>query len=467
MFVDEDDLDREKVIETGVSWSAFEDVYIAKEEFRLLTAYQKGTFDQRMNMLIEKGEDLARIFCVLLEKFSGNQDLKYILTLLNEILHSDFASSMCGHFEDLKEIDHKLIGTTKLPFGPIFSVLGRETDPYIISSTCFFLGQLLTHFHEIEPEILNLTFTWFTNYLREGDRLESKELRFRKQIKTLEILCDLLRPARFRKLFSQDLALKVFFHLARYTAEVPGANETQLVYRALYCIWLLSFTKSSGKKISLPIMIHNLCHIVKIAPKDKIIRIAVGILRNVVKFENNDHLMVSYGLIKSLQLLRARQRLMSDKDIKEDIDYLEKHLEILVDELNSFQVYKNEVLSKELEWSPCHKSAKFWTDNAVHFEQDGLLILTTMAQILKDAESSEETLTIACWDLGEFARNNSKLLWKNVFENLDIKSSIMKFIAHSDEELANTALTSIQKIMVTNWETLQIYDKGKEIGDKK
>lgn len=42
MFIDEDDLDREKVIETGVSWSAFEDVYIAKEDFRLLTTYQKG-----------------------------------------------------------------------------------------------------------------------------------------------------------------------------------------------------------------------------------------------------------------------------------------------------------------------------------------------------------------------------------------------------------------------------------------
>jgi hypothetical protein len=92
MFVDDDDIERDHVIETGVSWSAFEDVFLAKEDFRLLTAYQKAPLDQRRNMLIEFGKELARIFCVLLEKFSSQQDLKYILTLLNEIFRSEFGT---------------------------------------------------------------------------------------------------------------------------------------------------------------------------------------------------------------------------------------------------------------------------------------------------------------------------------------------------------------------------------------
>lgn len=461
MFVDDDDIERDHVIEAGVSWSAFEDVFLNKEDFRLLTTYQKANLDKRRNMLIEFGKELARIFCVLLEKFSSQQDLKYILTLLNEIFRSEFANKMCSLFEELMEENPSIAGSSKLPFGPIFSVLSRETDPYIISSTSFFLSKLLCFFSNVDDEISQMTFTWFTNYLREGDRLEGREVRFRRQIKALENLTALLRLGKYRKLFSQDLALKIFFHLARYTAEIPTPSETQLVYQALYCIWLLSFSTSSAGKICLPIMIHNLCHIVKIAPKEKVIRLALAILKNVSKVDNNDHLMVSYGLMKSLGLIKSRPRLMADKDIKEDVEYLEKHLAALVDELNSFEVYKNEVLSKELEWSPAHRSPKFWQDNVVKFEADGLVILTTLAEILNDAGSTEEVLTIACWDLGEFARNNSKLSWRNIFSKLKIKEAIMRYLAHQNPDLAQAALVSIQKIMVTNWETLQMYGNGK------
>lgn len=70
----------------------------------------------------------------------------------------------------------------------------------------------LSFFQRIDEEITQLTFTWFTNYLREGDRLEAKEVRFRRQIKTLENLTALLRHGKYRKLFSQDLALKMYFH---------------------------------------------------------------------------------------------------------------------------------------------------------------------------------------------------------------------------------------------------------------
>lgn len=96
MFVDDDDIERDHVIEAGVSWSAFEDVFLNKEDFRLLTTYQKASHDKRRNMLIEFGKELARIFCVLLEKFSSQQDLKYILTLLNEIFRSEFGMLEIG-----------------------------------------------------------------------------------------------------------------------------------------------------------------------------------------------------------------------------------------------------------------------------------------------------------------------------------------------------------------------------------
>jgi hypothetical protein len=87
---------------------------------------------------------------------------------------------------------------------------------------------------------MSMTFTWFTNYLLEGDKLEKKEVRFRRQIKTLEILCELLRKDKFRKLFSQDLALKTYYNKRKINMTIPYPDINLIVFSTLQDILMKS-----------------------------------------------------------------------------------------------------------------------------------------------------------------------------------------------------------------------------------
>jgi V-type H+-transporting ATPase subunit H len=99
-------------------------------------------------------------------------------------------------------------------------------------------------------------------------------------------------------------------------------------------------------------------------------------------------------------------------------------------------MYKKEVLSGKLQWTPVHKSEKFWKENAAKFEENGnellmyvfsflvnfLLILiivdfldlnvlcfcvfSTNSRLKKILESSNDatTVSVAAYDVGEFSR---------------------------------------------------------------
>lgn len=59
-----------------------------------------------------------------------------------------------------------------------------------------------------------------------------------------------------------------------------------------------------------------------------------------------------------------------DEDIVEDLEYLQEVLQKNLVHLSSFDTYKNELLSGKLEWSPVHRSEKFWRENAHRLEED-------------------------------------------------------------------------------------------------
>jgi V-type H+-transporting ATPase subunit H len=97
---------------------------------------------------------------------------------------------------------------------------------------------------------------------------------------------------------------------------------------------------------------------------------------------------------------------------------------------STFDMYKKEVMSGKLQWSPVHKSEKFWKENAAHFEDNNneLLVYVIFADFLLHSDSSfcvcvcvciyvrsrlkkilesgaeSTTISVACFDIGEFAR---------------------------------------------------------------
>ena len=64
------------------------------------------------------------------------------------------------------------------------------------------------------------------------------------------------------------------------------------------------------------------------------------------------------------QLEFLEQRKFDDEDIQADIEFLKEKMEASLQDLSSYDEYLTEVRSGRLEWSPVHRSEKFWRENA-------------------------------------------------------------------------------------------------------
>ena len=66
---------------------------------------------------------------------------------------------------------------------------------------------------------------------------------------------------------------------------------------------------------------------------------------------------------------------IADEEIRDDTDYLSKKLELLVNDVSSFDEYAAEVASGRLSWSPVHKSDKFWRENAARLNENNFYLI--------------------------------------------------------------------------------------------
>lgn len=57
-----------------------------------------------------------------------------------------------------------------------------------------------------------------------------------------------------------------------------------------------------------------------------------------------------------------------------------------------------------LEWSPVHKSAKFWRENAARLNERGQELLRTLVHLLEKSRDPV-VLAVACYDVGEYVRH--------------------------------------------------------------
>ena len=64
--------------------------------------------------------------------------------------------------------------------------------------------------------------------------------------------------------------------------------------------------------------------------------------------------------------------------------------------------YEREVESGQLKWSAVH-TTEFWKENYKRFEDDNFKLIRHLATVLATAVDVG-TLTVACYDIGEFAR---------------------------------------------------------------
>jgi len=263
--------------------------------------------------------------------------------------------------------------------------------------------------------------------------------------------------------------------------------SVQQMYELAFCLWTMTYELNNSAEIRADFAkdgasVNAFADLISIAPREKIIRVALSALRNFATCapvdsdgsdgttstttpstsaaatgSNNNpkavdattflNEMIAVGCLKSIQNLLDRQ--WKDPDIIEDITVLKKLLVENYKEMTRWEVYKNEVEMGNLQWGSTH-TEPFFRENAKLFEgPDGDFKLVKILVTLVTNED-EDVAAIACHDLGEFARHYPN--GRQIAKRLGAKDLVMPLIEHDSVELQRHALQCVSKIMVQNWD---------------
>ncbi|XP_062549216.1 V-type proton ATPase subunit H-like isoform X1 [Armigeres subalbatus] len=230
----------------------------------------------------------------------------------------------------------------------------------------------------------------------------------------------------------------------------------QVQYQLVFCLWVLTFNPLLAEKMNKFNVIPILADILSDSAKEKVTRIILAVFRNMIEKPDDSQVakehciaMVQCKVMKQLQILE--QRRFDDEDISADLEFLIEKLQNSVHDLSSFDEYATEIKSARLEWSPVHKSAKFWRENAQRLNEKNYELLRILVHLLETSKDAL-VLSVASYDIGEYVRHYPR--GKHVIEQLGGKQLVMQLLSHDDPNVRYEALLAVQKLMVHNWEYL-------------
>jgi len=300
------------------------------------------------------------------------------------------------------------------------------------------LGILVSKSSNVPVEHEAALFRWITEQLRHPSQAD-----IHLALTTLQAL--LSKDAYRSRFFDSDNG---DFQLLVKIIQTQSSNF-QLVYEAIYCAWLLTYNEKISTRVGGTGLITALVDVIKTMTKEKVIRLAIATLRNVLDKAENNTEMIDAGFVRMLAILSNKK--WGDDDIVDDLKTLSEALAKNMVVLSSFDMYKKEILSGQLTWSPVHKSEKFWRESATRFEENDYQLLSAIRNILQTS-TDHVVLSVACYDIGEFVRFHPR--GKAIITQVGLKLDIMKLMTHENAEVKKQALFAIQKTMVTNWEYL-------------
>lgn len=231
--------------------------------------------------------------------------------------------------------------------------------------------------------------------------------------------------------------------------EIALRRNVQILYQAVFLVWVLGYNKSISKDFSRTPILTMLLDILRAHAKEKVVRITLAALVNALDQGTNNESLLEAGLPALLSNLALRK--WSDEDMIADMERLTEVMDANMHVMSSIEKYRVELASGRLAWGTCHTSERFWREHAHVFHAQDCKLLRALVACL----NSEDTVTVAvaCHDLGEFARFYPR--GKALLQELNAKAVVMKLMSHREVAVQKNALLAVQKMMVNNWEHLR------------
>uniref|UniRef100_A0A1B6K9Z3 V-type proton ATPase subunit H n=1 Tax=Graphocephala atropunctata TaxID=36148 RepID=A0A1B6K9Z3_9HEMI len=418
-----------------VNWQSYlQSQMITQEDFSFITAFDNADAAGRENLLKEKRTQCAKTFLNLLEHVSKDQTIQYVLVMIDDMLQED---------RSRVEIFREYSLRKKEPICGQFLNLLNGSDGFIINMTARIIAKVACWGSELmEQKDLQFYLTWLKDQLTVNNNEYMQSV-----ARCLQMM---LRIDQYRAAFISVDGISTLLSV------LSGRVNFQIQYQLIFCIWVLTFNPKLAERMNKFNVIPILADILSDCVKEKVTRIILAVFRNLIEKPEDSSIakehciaMVQSKVLKQLSILE--QRKFDDEDIVEDVSFLNEKLQASVQDLSSFDEYATEVKSGRLEWSPVHRSAQFWRENAPRLNEKNYELLRILIHLLENNRDAL-VLSVASFDIGEYVRHYPR--GKHVIEQLGGKQLVMQLLSHEDPNVRYEALLAVQKLMVHNWEYL-------------
>ncbi len=226
-------------------------------------------------------------------------------------------------------------------------------------------------------------------------------------------------------------------------------KSNQIAYNVIASLWIISYHQFAYKGFEdyrLEI-IERVAKVLDYFSKEKIVRIILLLFDNI---KNNEVCLEILSDINCVNIVtKLQNRHWVDKDINDLLEKLFDHLDKNYKTFSSIDKFRKEVNKKSLRWGPVH-TEKFWQENFIYFhEKENLDMIKVLVELLEHPD--DRVKSIACFDLGEFARFFP--FGRQYLDTLNLKVKIITLmqVQSSPAELKKEAITCYQKLLMTSW----------------
>ncbi|EFA79804.1 vacuolar ATP synthase subunit H [Heterostelium album PN500] len=259
----------QKVATRIVPWSShLKSDFITREEYSLIDKYDKKSETEKKTIFSTEGDRLAQFFVDFLQKSADLDTIQYVLYLVNEIIRIE--PKALNNFVRLNSAKD-----ANYPYNIFFRLFNREdNNAYVNLIAGIILGNILAAGSPPQKEIEHF-INWSLPLLRKSEPREVEV--------ALIALQAFLAKEDNRVLFNKLQGTNLLVEIVSNNAS-PNTLLLPLLYEALYCIWLLSFSPVVAHDASEKNIVPTLVQITKTITKEKIIRLSIASLRVIIKF---------------------------------------------------------------------------------------------------------------------------------------------------------------------------------------
>jgi len=285
---------------------------------------------------------------------------------------------------------------------------------------------------------------------------KSRRIFWKQRKETLSPLFDILRAAA-GSAKDTDSTLYSGGASIRSTTDggIAGGVGLQLLYHVLLVIWQLSFEGElvgEGLQEEHDIVILY-TQLLKVSPKEKTTRLLLSTLVNLLTTNRNTLLPTAVLARLPALLSSLKSRHLTDEDALEDLQALTDLLEEYTKTQTTFDEYAAELQSGHLRWSPPHRNATFWKENARRILEDNKGELPRkLAEILsKSWDNDKQVLAIGCNDVACLVKEVPEK--RQQLEKLGLKGRVMELMQEADESVRWESLRAVGEWMRYSFES--------------